>query len=96
MAEKQQTTLATRTPDPFALLRRMTSELDRMMDEWPSLRWPSSGTRSFEGSSWSPKIEVVENPRAPGQYQAVAFLRPHFQLDAVDFSLRLVADVPDK
>jgi type VI secretion system protein ImpC len=39
-------------------------------------------------------IRVVENPRAPGQYQAVAFLKPHFQLDAVDFSLRLVADVP--
>lgn len=39
-------------------------------------------------------IRVVENPRAPGQYQAVAFLKPHFQLDAIDFSLRLVADVP--
>jgi type VI secretion system protein ImpC len=39
-------------------------------------------------------IRVVENPRAPGQFQAVAFLKPHFQLDAVDFSLRLVADVP--
>jgi type VI secretion system protein ImpC len=37
---------------------------------------------------------VVENPRKPGNYQAVAFLKPHFQLDAVDFSMRLVADVP--
>lgn len=40
------------------------------------------------------RIDVVENPRAPGTYQAVAYLRPHFQLDAVDFSMRLVADVP--
>lgn len=40
------------------------------------------------------RIDVVENPRKPGSYQAVAFLRPHFQLDAVDFSMRLVADVP--
>jgi len=40
------------------------------------------------------RIDVVENPRKPGTYQAVAFLRPHFQLDAVDFSMRLVADVP--
>jgi type VI secretion system protein ImpC len=40
------------------------------------------------------RIDVVENPRKPGAYQAVAFLRPHFQLDAVDFSMRLVADVP--
>lgn len=42
------------------------------------------------------RIDVVENPRKPGTYQAVAFLRPHFQLDAVDFSMRLVADVPEK
>ncbi len=40
------------------------------------------------------RIDIVENPRKPGAYQAVAFLRPHFQLDAVDFSMRLVADVP--
>ncbi len=41
------------------------------------------------------RIDVVENPRKPGTYQAVAYLRPHFQLDAVDFSMRLVADVPE-
>lgn len=41
------------------------------------------------------RIDVVENPRKPGTYQAVAFLKPHFQLDAVDFSMRLVADVPE-
>lgn len=40
------------------------------------------------------RIDVVENPRKPGAYQAVAYLRPHFQLDEVDFSMRLVADVP--
>jgi len=40
------------------------------------------------------RIDVVENPRKPGTYQARAFLRPHFQLDAVDFSMSLVADVP--
>ena len=40
------------------------------------------------------RIDVVEDPRKPGTYRAVAYLRPHFQLDAVDFSMRLVADVP--
>jgi HSP20 family protein len=60
MAEKQQTSLSTtRTHDPIALLRRMTSELDRMMDDWPTFRWPSFGMRPLEGA-WSPKIEVVE------------------------------------
>ena len=41
------------------------------------------------------KITIEENPRRPGVYQAVAYLKPHFQLDAVDFSMRLVADVPE-
>jgi len=41
------------------------------------------------------RIDVVENPRKPGTYQAVAYMKPHFQLDAVDFSMRLVADVPE-
>lgn len=40
------------------------------------------------------KIEVVEIPGKPGCYRAVAFLRPHFQLDELTVSLRLVADLP--
>ena len=33
-------------------------------------------------------------PGKPGAYRAVAFLRPHFQLDELSVSLRLVADLP--
>ena len=33
-------------------------------------------------------------PGKPGAYRAVAFLRPHFQLDELSISLRLVADLP--
>lgn len=40
------------------------------------------------------KIEVVEVPGKPGVYKAVAFLRPHFQLDELTVSLRLVAELP--
>jgi type VI secretion system protein ImpC len=40
------------------------------------------------------RIEVVEVPGKPGAYRAVAFLRPHFQLDELAISLRLVADLP--
>ena len=40
------------------------------------------------------KIEVVEVPGKPGVYRAVAFLKPHFQLDELTVSLRLVADLP--
>lgn len=40
------------------------------------------------------RIEVMEVPGKPGAYRAVAFLRPHFQLDELTVSLRLVADLP--
>jgi len=40
------------------------------------------------------KIEVVEVAGKPGAYRAVAFLKPHFQLDELTISLRLVADLP--
>ena len=40
------------------------------------------------------RIDVSEVPGKPGCYRAVAFLRPHFQLDELTVSLRLVADLP--
>jgi type VI secretion system protein ImpC len=40
------------------------------------------------------KVEVAEIPGKPGAYRAIAFLRPHFQLDELTVSLRLVADLP--
>lgn len=39
-------------------------------------------------------IEVTEVPGKPGVYRAVAFLKPHFQLDELSMSMRLVADLP--
>jgi type VI secretion system protein ImpC len=39
-------------------------------------------------------IEVMEIAGKPGAYRAVAFLKPHFQLDELSVSLRLVADLP--
>jgi type VI secretion system protein ImpC len=40
------------------------------------------------------RVEVVEVPGKPGAYRAVAFLRPHYQLDELSVSLRLVAELP--
>ncbi|MGB9106871.1 MAG: type VI secretion system contractile sheath large subunit [Terriglobales bacterium] len=39
-------------------------------------------------------IEVSEVAGKPGVYRAVAFLKPHFQLDELSVSLRLVAELP--
>jgi type VI secretion system protein ImpC len=40
------------------------------------------------------RIDVAEVPGKPGVYKAVAFMRPHFQLDELSVSLRLVAELP--
>ncbi len=40
------------------------------------------------------RIDVVEVPGKPGAYRAVAFLRPHFQLDELGVAMRLVAELP--
>jgi len=40
------------------------------------------------------RVDVMEIPGKPGCYRAVAFLRPHFQLDELTISMRLVADLP--
>ena len=46
--------------DPFALLRQMTSELDRVFDDWQLFRGPVPAARSSDVASWSPKVDVVE------------------------------------
>lgn len=40
------------------------------------------------------RIEVEEVAGKPGVYRAISYLRPHFQLDELDVSLRLVAELP--
>ncbi|MEW6289764.1 MAG: type VI secretion system contractile sheath large subunit [Thermodesulfobacteriota bacterium] len=40
------------------------------------------------------RIDVSEVPGKPGVYRAVSFLKPHFQLDELSVSLRLVAELP--
>ena len=40
------------------------------------------------------RIDVFEIPGKPGSYSAVVFLKPHFQLDELTVSIRLVAELP--
>ncbi|HEY5512338.1 MAG TPA: type VI secretion system contractile sheath large subunit, partial [Geomonas sp.] len=40
------------------------------------------------------RVDVSEIPEKPGAYRAVAFLKPHYQLDELTVSLRLVANLP--
>ncbi|OQY58013.1 MAG: EvpB family type VI secretion protein [Desulfobacteraceae bacterium 4572_88] len=40
------------------------------------------------------RVDVTEIPGRPGCYNAVVFLRPHFQLEELTTSIRLVAELP--
>jgi type VI secretion system protein ImpC len=40
------------------------------------------------------RIQVIDDKARPGCYKAVAHLRPHFQLEELSVSLRLVAELP--
>jgi type VI secretion system protein ImpC len=40
------------------------------------------------------RIDVTDIPGRPGSYNAVVFLRPHFQLEELTASIRLVAELP--
>jgi type VI secretion system protein ImpC len=67
-------------------------------------RWISQYVLSDDSASQAAKaklplreaaIEVSDVPGKPGVYRAIAFLKPHFQLDELTISLRLVADLPE-
>jgi HSP20 family protein len=61
MADTKQAAIATRDPrDPFALLRQMTSELDRAFDApFFNFRWPALNGASAE-ANWAPRVDVFE------------------------------------
>jgi len=40
------------------------------------------------------RIDVKEIPGKPGYYTSIVFLRPHFQLEGLSASIRLVAELP--
>jgi len=41
------------------------------------------------------RIDVVEKSGKPGAYDATAFVRPHFQLEELTASIRMVAELPE-
>lgn len=66
-------------------------------------QWISNYIVSDDNASQSAKashplreatVDVTEVAGKPGAYRAVLFLKPHFQLDELSVSLRLVADLP--
>jgi type VI secretion system protein ImpC len=76
------------------------TEIERFLNNWINNYTIANDDAGFELKARHPlkmaRIEVAEIPGRPGAYRAVSFLRPHFQLDELNVSLRLVADLPQK
>ena len=73
-------------------------EIERFLNNWINQYVVVNDDVGFAMKAKNPlkeaRVEVVEIPGKPGAYRAVAFLRPHFQLDELSMSMRLVADLP--
>ncbi len=70
------------------------SFLNRWINNYVTLDDSASAATKSKFPLREARVEVAEIPGKPGCYRAVAFLRPHFQLDELSVSLRLVADLP--
>lgn len=74
------------------------ADCERWLNQWINNYVIPDDTASATYKAQRPlrdaRIEVAEVPGKPGAYRAVAYLRPHFQLDELTTSLRLVADLP--
>jgi type VI secretion system protein ImpC len=73
-------------------------EIQMFLNRWISNYVVSDDTASQATKAKYPlreaRVDVEEVKGKPGVYRAVAFLRPHFQLDELTVSLRLVASLP--
>jgi type VI secretion system protein ImpC len=74
------------------------TDCERFLNRWISNYVTPDDTASPATKAQYPlrdaRIDVSEVPGKPGVYRAAAFLRPHFQLDELSVSLRLVAELP--
>ena len=73
-------------------------ECERWLNQWITNYVTPDDTAAASVKASHPlreaRIEVMEVAGKPGVYRAVAFMRPHFQLDELSVSLRLVAELP--
>jgi len=73
-------------------------EISKFLNRWISqyVTTDSAATQSVKAQYplRDARVDVEEVKGKPGVYRAVAFLLPHFQLDELTVSLRLVASLP--
>ncbi|MGY8526885.1 type VI secretion system contractile sheath large subunit [Paracidovorax citrulli] len=78
----------------FASAQTVESFLNRWISQYVLLDDNASQEQKAQFPLREASIQVSEIPGKAGAYRSVAFLRPHFQLDELSISLRLVAELP--
>jgi len=79
----------------FASAANVETYLQRWVDQYVTADDSASQETKAQFPLREASIEVSEVPGRPGVYRAVSFIRPHFQLDELSVSLRLVAELPN-
>jgi len=78
----------------FAAASSVEDFLNRWLTQYVLLDDNASQEAKAQYPLREASVQVSEVPGRPGVYRAVSFLRPHFQLDELSVSLRLVAELP--
>ncbi|MDN2712312.1 type VI secretion system contractile sheath large subunit [Janthinobacterium sp. SUN118] len=78
----------------FAAASNVEDFLNRWLMQYVLLDDNASQEQKAQFPLREASVQVAEVPGRPGVYRAVSFLRPHFQLDELSVSLRLVAELP--
>ncbi|RSZ56200.1 type VI secretion system contractile sheath large subunit [Massilia atriviolacea] len=78
----------------FASASNVEDFLNRWLTQYVLLDDNASQQQKAQYPLREASVQVSEVPGRPGVYRAVSFLRPHFQLDELSVSLRLVAELP--
>jgi type VI secretion system protein ImpC len=78
----------------FASKASVESYLNNWIAQYVLLDDMASQERKAQFPLREARVEVTEVAGKPGAYKAVAFMRPHYQLDELSVSLRLVAELP--
>ncbi len=76
-------------------------DMERWLNNWiMNYVEPDPANASEEAKARRPlaaaEVRVEENPEDPGYYRAYFYLRPHYQLEGLTVSLRLVAKLPSQ
>ena len=78
----------------FASAANVQTYIQRWIDQYVTADDSASQETKAQFPLREASIAVSEVPGRPGVYRAVSFIRPHFQLDELSVSLRLVAELP--